>query len=91
MVAISVTVLSGRTYQVAVSKDGKNIETQEFAVPVSTNDTTTIVKNFYVNYIDTTSVAGMFALQEHLLRYRQVQAAAGVHHRAEQNRSSAEG
>ncbi|GAA4350154.1 hypothetical protein GCM10023185_07670 [Hymenobacter saemangeumensis] len=53
-----VTVLSGRTYQVAVSKDGKNIETQEFAVPVSTNDTTTIVKNFYVDYIDTTNIAG---------------------------------
>ncbi|MEJ7664108.1 MAG: hypothetical protein WKG07_33555 [Hymenobacter sp.] len=37
-------VLSGRTYQVAVSKDGKNIETQEFAVPVSTNDSTTIAE-----------------------------------------------
>ncbi|WP_426059928.1 OmpA family protein [Hymenobacter sp. B1770] len=50
-----VAVLSGRTYQVAVSKDGQNIETQEFAVPVSTNDSTTITKNFYVNYIDTTA------------------------------------
>ncbi len=49
-----VSLLSGRTYQVAVNKDGKNIETQEFAVPVSTNDSTTITKNFYVNYIDTT-------------------------------------
>ena len=55
-----VAVLSGRTYQVAVSKDGKNIETQEFAVPVSTNDSTTIRKNFYVNYIDTTTTAGLF-------------------------------
>jgi len=57
-----VAVLSGRTYQVAVSKDGKNIETQEFPVPVSTNDSTTITKNFYVNYIDTTTIAaqGMF-------------------------------
>ena len=53
--AYQVAVLSGRTYQVAVSKDGKNIETQEFPVPVSTNDSTTITKNFYVNYIDTTS------------------------------------
>ena len=53
--AYQVAVLSGRTYQVAVSKDGQNIETQEFAVPVSTNDSTTITKNFYVNYIDTTS------------------------------------
>jgi outer membrane protein OmpA-like peptidoglycan-associated protein/tetratricopeptide (TPR) repeat protein len=51
----TVSLLSGRTYQVAVNKDGKNIETQEFAVPISTNDSTTIVKNFYVNYIDTTA------------------------------------
>ena len=56
--AYQVAVLSGRTYQVAVSKDGKNIETQEFPVPVSTNDSTTITKNFYVNYVDTTN-AGM--------------------------------
>ncbi|MBF9144028.1 OmpA family protein [Hymenobacter properus] len=49
-----VAVLSGRTYQVAVSKDGRPIETQEFPVPVSTNDSTTIVKNFYINYVDTT-------------------------------------
>ncbi|WP_375418004.1 OmpA family protein [uncultured Hymenobacter sp.] len=55
--AYGVTVLSGRTYQVAVSKDGKNIETQEFAVPNSFNDSTTITKNFYVNYVDTTSLA----------------------------------
>ncbi|UOQ77002.1 OmpA family protein [Hymenobacter sp. 5516J-16] len=49
-----VNVLSGRTYQVAVSKDGQNIETQEFAVPISTNDSTVIEKDFYVNYVDTT-------------------------------------
>lgn len=55
--AYRVAVLSGRTYQVAVSKDGKNIETQEFPVPVSTNDSTTITKNFYVDYIDTTGFA----------------------------------
>ncbi len=53
--AYQVAVLSGRTYQVAVSKDGKNIETQEFPVPVSTNDSTTITKNFYIDYIDTVS------------------------------------
>ena len=53
-------VLSGRTYQVAVSKDGKNIETQEFPVPVSTNDSTTITKNFYIAYVDTT-FKSMFA------------------------------
>jgi len=56
--AYQVAVLSGRTYQVAVSKDGKNIETQEFPVPVSTNDSTTITKNFYIDYIDTTALAG---------------------------------
>ncbi|TDN38574.1 hypothetical protein E4631_17095 [Hymenobacter sp. UV11] len=57
-----VKVLSARTYQVAVNKDGKNIETQEFAVPISTNDSTSIVKNFYVDYIDTTSSGnGRFA------------------------------
>lgn len=55
-----VSVLSGRTYQVVVNKDGKNIETQEFAVPVSTNDSTSITKNFYVNYIDTTMTAANF-------------------------------
>ncbi|WP_139926036.1 OmpA family protein [Hymenobacter sp. DG01] len=48
-----VNVLSGRSYQVAVSKDGKNIETQEFAVPISTNDSTVIEKDFYVPYVDT--------------------------------------
>ncbi len=52
-----VAVLSKRTYQVAVNKDGKNIETQEFAVPMSTNDSTTITKNFYINYVDTTALA----------------------------------
>ena len=51
-----VKVLSARTYQVAVNKDGKNIETQEFAVPISLNDSTSITKNFYVDYIDTTGV-----------------------------------
>ncbi|MBT9394700.1 OmpA family protein [Hymenobacter sp. NST-14] len=55
MADYQVNVLSGRTYQVAVSKDGKNIETQEFAVPISTNDSTTIEKNFYVDYVDTTN------------------------------------
>ena len=55
-----VSVLSGRTYQVVVNKDGRNIETQEFAVPVSTNDSTSITKNFYVNYIDTTKIVSSF-------------------------------
>ncbi|RAK70732.1 hypothetical protein DLM85_02790 [Hymenobacter edaphi] len=54
-----VNVLSGRSYQVALSKDGKNITTEEFAVPVVTNDSTTITKNFYIPYVDTTSLAGV--------------------------------
>ncbi|MBC6699513.1 OmpA family protein [Hymenobacter sp. BT190] len=54
-----VNVLSGRTYQVAASKDGQNVATEEFAVPVSTNDSTVIEKNFYVDYIDTSMVAGV--------------------------------
>lgn len=58
-----VAMLSGRTYQVAVSKDGKNIETQEFAIPVSTNDSTTITKNFYIAYIDT-SMASLYPFKK---------------------------
>lgn len=53
----SVNVLSGRKYSVVVSKDGKNITTEEFDVPVVTNDTTTIVKDFYVPYVDSSMVA----------------------------------
>lgn len=54
-----VNVLSGRAYQVALSKDGKQIGSEEFSVPVVTNDSSTITKNFYVDYIDTTGIAGM--------------------------------
>ncbi|MEJ7666629.1 MAG: hypothetical protein WKG07_47495 [Hymenobacter sp.] len=64
-----VEVLSARTYQVAVNKDGKNIETQEFAVPISLNDSTSITKNFYVDYIDTTANANT-SLRQDLFRYR---------------------
>ncbi|WP_240676227.1 OmpA family protein [Botryobacter ruber] len=60
-----VTVLSGRNYQVQVSKDGKNITTQEFEVPMALNDTTSITKNFYVPYTDTTrAVAGADRFQK---------------------------
>ena len=58
-----VNVLSGRPYQVAVSKDGRNIETQEFAVPVSTDESAVIRKDFYVNFVDTTNVAGLFGIR----------------------------
>ncbi|MGI4869825.1 MAG: OmpA family protein [Janthinobacterium lividum] len=47
----SVPLLSSRPYQVAINKDGKNIETQEFVVPLSTNPKTEITKNFYADFI----------------------------------------
>ncbi len=55
--AYSVNVLSGRKFTVTVTKDGRNITTEEFDVPVYTNDTSTIVKNFYVPYVDSSMVA----------------------------------
>lgn len=51
----SVTMLSGRKYQVQLSLDGKVLETQEFDVPVVLNDTTTITKNFYIRMADSTA------------------------------------
>ncbi|WP_400191145.1 OmpA family protein [Hymenobacter sp. B81] len=59
----AVNVLSGRTYQVALSKDGKNITTEEFAVPVVVEDSAVITKNFYIPYVDTTS-GSMFAFKK---------------------------
>lgn len=53
-----VSVLSGRTYQIAINKDGKNIETQELMVPVATSSSATITKNFYISYVDTMQSAG---------------------------------
>ena len=46
----AVQVLSGRMYQVQVSKDGKLITTEEVEVPMSLSDTTTVVRNFYVTF-----------------------------------------
>ncbi|WP_299824980.1 OmpA family protein [uncultured Pontibacter sp.] len=51
----AVQVLSGRMYQVQVSKDGKVITTEEVEVPVSLNDTTSITQNFYIAFVDTTA------------------------------------
>ncbi|RAU83600.1 OmpA family protein [Pontibacter arcticus] len=48
-----VQILSGRTYQVQVSKDNQVIKTEEIEIPVVLNDTTTIVRNFLVDYVDT--------------------------------------
>ena len=50
----AVSVLSGRSYQVQVSKDGKLITTEQFEVPTVLDDTTTLTRNFYVDYVDTT-------------------------------------
>ncbi|GHA72119.1 hypothetical protein GCM10007389_27270 [Pontibacter akesuensis] len=52
----NVQVLSGRNYQVQLSLDGRVLETQEFEVPVVLNDTSTITKNFYINFVDSTGV-----------------------------------
>lgn len=49
----SVTVLSGRTYQVNVSKDGKLITSEALEVPMVTQDSAApIVKNFFIPYVD---------------------------------------
>jgi outer membrane protein OmpA-like peptidoglycan-associated protein len=57
-----VSVLSGRKYQVAVTKDGRSIANEEFDVPVVTNDTTVIEKDFYVPFADTAGM-GRLAVQ----------------------------
>jgi outer membrane protein OmpA-like peptidoglycan-associated protein len=59
----SVSVLSGRKYQVSVSKDGNNIATEEFDIPMVTNDTTVIEKDFFVPFTDTTA-AGRLAFEK---------------------------
>lgn len=41
---------AGATYQIALNKDGVNIERQEFAVPEERADTGRVAKNFYLNY-----------------------------------------
>ncbi|WP_347158320.1 OmpA family protein [Pontibacter chitinilyticus] len=63
--AYAVQVLSGRKYQVQLSKDNKQIATAELDVPVSLSDTTNLTHNFYIDYVDTTGAVatGRFALQ----------------------------
>ncbi|WP_460894377.1 OmpA family protein [Rufibacter soli] len=59
-----VTVLSARPYQVALSKDGKAITTEQFEVPLSLNDTTVVEKDFYIAFEDTSAVGvGAFAFK----------------------------
>ncbi|WP_242922688.1 OmpA family protein [Pontibacter liquoris] len=66
--AYSVLVLSGRKYQVQVTKDNQLITTTEIELPVVLNDSTSLTRNFYVAYVDTTAAtpAGPLALQ-HIL------------------------
>lgn len=45
-----VVVPAGAAYQIALSKDGLNIETQEYPVPEGRADTVSVVKNFYLAY-----------------------------------------
>ncbi len=61
----NVQVLSGRKYQVQISRDNKVIETQEIEVPVVLSDTTAITQNFYINFIDSTGVlaTGTYAMK----------------------------
>lgn len=62
--AYSVQVLSGRKYQVQISKDNKLLATKEIVVPVVLNDDTSIIQNFYIANVDTSaSPAGRFAMK----------------------------
>lgn len=64
--AYTVQVLSGRKYQVQLSRDNQVIETQEIEVPVVLSDTAAITQNFYIEFVDTTGVLvsfGKFAMQ----------------------------
>jgi outer membrane protein OmpA-like peptidoglycan-associated protein len=45
-----VVVPAGATYQIALSKDGLNLETQEYAVPQGQADTSSVIKNFYLAF-----------------------------------------
>jgi outer membrane protein OmpA-like peptidoglycan-associated protein len=45
-------VLSGRTYQVEIGKDGQTITTESFEMPMVLNDTTTITQDFYIDFGD---------------------------------------
>jgi outer membrane protein OmpA-like peptidoglycan-associated protein/tetratricopeptide (TPR) repeat protein len=45
-------ILSGRTYQVEISKDGQVLTTEAFEMPMSLSDTTTFTKDFYIDFGD---------------------------------------
>lgn len=50
--AFSVELLSGRTYQVALNKDGQNLSTTALDIPVVTSGAMVINQGFYVPYED---------------------------------------
>ncbi|WP_026462852.1 OmpA family protein [Adhaeribacter aquaticus] len=52
-----VNVLSGRKYQVAVSKDGNSIANEEFDIPVVTTEDNVIEKDFYVPFEDASMIS----------------------------------
>ena len=75
--AYAVQVLSGRKYQVQLSRDGEVIETQEIEVPVVLNDTTAITQNFYIEFVDTTCACPWHICHGAcLLRHRRVRSCA---------------
>jgi outer membrane protein OmpA-like peptidoglycan-associated protein len=45
-------VLSGRTYQVEITKDGEVLTTESFEMPMVLNDTASITQNFYIDFGD---------------------------------------
>jgi outer membrane protein OmpA-like peptidoglycan-associated protein/tetratricopeptide (TPR) repeat protein len=61
----SVNVLSGRSYQVNISKDGKLITTEAFEVPMVTQDSAAaITKDFYVTYVDSAAIKAEIAARD---------------------------
>ncbi|MCJ8166461.1 OmpA family protein [Pontibacter sp. E15-1] len=63
--SFNVQVLSGRKYQVQLSRDGRVIETQEIEVPAVITEAEAITQNFYIDFIDTTGVLapGTYAMK----------------------------
>ena len=52
----AVSLLSGRNYQVTITKDGKQITSEQFEVPMITRDSASITRNFYVSYVDSAAM-----------------------------------
>jgi outer membrane protein OmpA-like peptidoglycan-associated protein len=50
--SFQVVLPAGFTCQIELNKDGRNIETQEYAVPEGRTDTIRVIKNFYLDYLE---------------------------------------